>query len=295
MIKSNNSIKKISLIYIISLIPLIIYGFYKNGIYLYMKKYVGIFGLLKPIIFLLIGAIIGISVNIIYDYFIKKNKKNIVDSIFSSFHLIYGILISCVVSINTNIIVFSLITFIVLLISKFIKNNRFNIVCVAVLLIFLIMNIFKDFSFLNIYELNNKFKLDTLDYLFGRGSGGIFTTNIIFLIIGFIILYLSKTYKKNIALFSMITFLIISIIYCICINNIGNILNMLFTNGIMFSFIYIATNSPSSSYTNIGSIIYGILVGIFTFLLYLINPYLSSFGAILIVSILNSLIDLKFE
>ena len=295
MIKSNNSIKRISLIYIISLIPLIIYGFYKNGIYLYMKKYVGIFGLLKPIIFLLIGAIIGISVNIIYDYFIKKNKKNIIDSIFSSFHLIYGILISCVVSINTNIIVFSLITFIVLLISKFIKNNRFNIVCVAVLLIFLVMNIFKDFSFLNIYELNNKFKLDTIDYLFGRGSGGIFTTNIIFLIIGFIILYLSKTYKKNIALFSMITFLIISIIYCICINNIGNILNMLFTNGIMFSFIYIATDSPSSSYTNIGSIIYGILVGILTFLLYLINPYLSSFGAIFIVSILNSLIDLKFE
>ena len=72
-------------------------------------------------------------------------------------------------------------------------------------------------------------------------------------------------------------------------------MNMLFTNGILFSFIFIATDPLSSSYTRVGKIIYGVLVGISTFLLYLINPILSSFGGILIVSILNSVIDLKFE
>ena len=72
-------------------------------------------------------------------------------------------------------------------------------------------------------------------------------------------------------------------------------MNMLFTNGILFSFVFIATEPLSSSYTKKGIIIYGILVGVLTFLLYLIQPALSSFGAILIVSIFNSLIDLKFE
>ena len=38
MIKDDTSIKKISLTYILSLLPLILYGFYKNGIYLYIKK-----------------------------------------------------------------------------------------------------------------------------------------------------------------------------------------------------------------------------------------------------------------
>ena len=294
MIKSNNSIKRIILTYIISLLPLIIYGIYKNGIYLYIKKYVGIYGLLKPILFLLISCFIGIITNIIYEKYIKKSKDKLSDIIFGDFNLIYGILISCVVSINTNIILFSIVTFIVLFLSKFI-NIKFNVVCATTLIIFLIMNIFGDFSLLNNYEISNKLNLNTIDYLFGKGSGGIFSTNILFIIVGFIILYLSKTYKKTIPIFSFITFLILVIIYCIYKHDIGNILNILFTNGILFSFVFIATDTQSSCYTGIGKIIYAILVGILTFILYLINPYLSSFGAIFIVSILNSIIDLKFE
>ena len=295
MIKSNNSIKKICLTYLVSLIPLIFYGFYKNGISLYIKGYVGIFGMLKPLLFIIIGGLIGIIINIIYNKRILKNDNNIIDSIFSSFHMIYGILIACISSINTNIILFTTVTFIVLFVSKFIKDNKINVVALASLIIFFIMNIFGEFSFLNIYEASNNFKMNTIDYLFGKGSGGIFTTNILLLIISFIILYCSKVYKRNIPIYSFIVFLILCVIYCIINNDIVNILNMLFTNGILFSFIFIATETTSSSYTKSGQIVYGIVVGIFTFLLYLIQPALSSFGAILIASILNSLIDLKFE
>ena len=72
-------------------------------------------------------------------------------------------------------------------------------------------------------------------------------------------------------------------------------MNMLFTNGILFSFVFIATDPISSSYTKKGIIIYGIVVGLLTFLLYLLQPALSSLGAIYIASIFNSIIDLKFE
>lgn len=294
MIKSNNSIKNMCYSYIISLIPLILYGFYKNGISLYIKGYVNIFGMFKPILFIIIGIILGILANIIYEK-VNKTKKNIKDTIFSSFHPIYGILIACVSSINTNILLFTIVTFIVLILSKFINSNKFNIVSLASLIIFFIMNILHEFSFLNVYESSTNFNMDAIDYLFGKGSGGIFTTNILLLCISYIILYINKVYKKIIPIFSILTFAALTIIYCIITNNISIILEMLFTNGILFSFIFIATESTSSSYTKTGQIIYACLIGILTFILYLIQPALSSLGAIFIASILNSLIDLKFE
>ena len=295
MIKNNNSIKKITYLLILSLLPLILFGIYKNGLSLYIKDYVNIFGMLKPLLFSLLGLTIGILVNIIYEKYIKKNKDNLKEIIFSSFHPIYGLLVACILSINTNIFLFIIVTFLVLFTSKFINNNKVNYIALSGLIIFFIMNLFNKFTFLNVYESSKNFNLDAIDYMFGKGSGGIFTTNIILLIISFIVLYNMKVYKKNIPIFATITFSILTIIYCIVTNNIGNIMNMLFTNGILFSFVFIATDPISSSYTKKGIIIYGIVVGLLTFLLYLLQPALSSLGAILIASIFNSIIDLKFE
>lgn len=294
MIKDDTSIKKISLTYILSLLPLILYGFYKNGIYLYIKKYISLPTMFKPLLLILIGFLIGASVNIIYLKLIKKRKDNIIDIIFSSFHPIYGILIASIISINTNILLFSVVTFAVLFISKFI-NNKINLISLSSLIIFFIMNVLNKFTFMNIYEQSSSFKMNAIDYMFGRGSGGILTTNILLIVLSFIILYNSKVYKKNIAIYSSSVFILLTTIYCILTKNIGNIMNMLFTNGILFSFVYVATEPVSSSYTKYGKEIYGILVGILTFIFYLINPALSSLGGILIASIFNSLIDLKFE
>ena len=293
MIKDNISIKKISYTYLLSLIPLILFGFYKNGINLYVKNYVNLIVMFKPLVMILIGFIIGIIVNILYSI-IKKDKKSTKDIIFSNFYPLYGVLIAGSVSINTNILLFSSITFIVLFISKFL-SLKINYVALTSIIILFIMNITNKFTFSNLYELNNNFKLNSLDYLLGRGSGGIITTNILLLIFCFIILYNLKTYKRLIPILSTIVFFILSIIYLIINNNIGNIFDMMFTNGILFSYIFIATDSVSSSYTRNGIIIYSILIGVFTFLLYLLNPSLSSIGAILIVSIINSLLDIKFE
>ena len=237
MIKSDNSIKRISFMYLLSLLPLLLFGFYKNGISLYIKKYVNIYGMIRPLLFIIVGFIIGIFVNIFFEKCIKKSKDKINDIIFSSFHPIYGILIACIISINCNILLFSLVSFIVLFISKFIKNNKINYVSFASLIIFLIMNIFGKFTFLNIYEASNKFNLNAIDYMFGKGSGGIFTTNIILLVVSFIFLYNIKTYKKSISISSISTFVILVVSFCIIKNDIDNIMNILFTNGILFSFI----------------------------------------------------------
>ena len=294
MLKSNDSIKRTSIIYLISLLPLILYGFYKNGLSLYLKEYISFKTMFKPLIMIIIGFLIGVLVNFIYEILIKKNKFKLSELIFCSFHPIYGILIAGISSINTKIYLFSIVTFVVLFISKFLKY-KINYVALSGLIIFFIMNQFHKLSFLNIYEASKVFNLNSLDYLLGKGSGGIITTNILLLIISYLILCTSKIYKKNIPIYGMLTFTILVVGYSIYKNNIGGIMDMLFTNGIMFSFIFVATDSISSSYTKKGIVIYSILAGIVTFGLYLINPALSSFGGILVASILNSVIDLKFE
>ena len=288
-LRSNNNLKKIILNYLLALFPLLIAGFYKNGIKLYMNELVNIFGLFKPLIFAILGFIIGAVVNAIDAKFIKKT--NIKGCIFSSFHPLYGLLIASIISINTNILLFSLVTFILLLASKFMKETKINVIAFTALIIILISKILGNFTFLNIYEQSNKLNLNAIDYLIGRGSGGINTSHVILLVISLIILCNQKAYKKEIPLYTSIIYSIIMIIYCIFTNNIGLILDNIFANGILFSYVFIAPDSLSSSYTSKGKLIYSAIIAGSTFGLYLIYPPLSSLGGIIIASICHKVID----
>lgn len=289
-LRSNYNVKTISYKVLLSLLLLILSGFYKNGIKLYIHDLVGVYGLIKPLLFTVLGFLIGSLVNIIY-LKIKKNKLNLKESIFSSFHPVYGVIIASVISINTNIILFTSVTFVILLLSKFITSSRFNVMAATALIITLIFNVVGNFSFLNAYEKSTVLSLDTMDYLLGRGYGGINTSYVLFLIISLIFLTKEDYYKKSIALFSSIVFSLLIVIYSIYDNNVGLILENIFSNGVLFCFIYIATEPLSSSYTKVGQIIFGVLTGLLTFLLYLIEPSLAALGAILIVSLLHQIID----
>ena len=290
VLKSKESLKTIILKIIIALLPLLIYGFYKNGIKLYQNDYVNIYGLFKPLLFDIIGLTIGIIVDIIYEVIITKKMK-FKESLFSSFYPLYGLLIASVISINTRLYLFISITFICLLIFKFIKKLNLNIMALTSLIIIFINKLIYGFSFLNLYEQNHSLHLNTLDYLIGRGSGGINTTCTFLLIISLLILFSIHAYKKEIPIYSSIIYIMCIIVYCIFNKQIGLILDDIFTNGILFSFIFIGTDSISSSYTNKGKIIYSIIIGLSTFGLFLIYPPLSALGGILIASICNRIID----
>ena len=290
-LRSDCSIKKISTYILLSLIPLVLGGVYKHGIKLYTNDLVGFYGLLKPLIITLMGLFIGSLVNIIYERYIKKNKSALLDAVFSSFHPVYGILIASVVSINTNLILFMSVTAWVLFVSKFIKNINFNVTALAALLIILLMAIFDKFTFLNAYEASKVLNLNAIDYLVGMGSGGINTTYVIFLLVSLIILLEQSYYKRAIPLASGLVFMGLMFCYLLANGKLASILDNIFANGVLFSFIYVAPDSVASSYTRVGKIIFGSLIGIFTFGLYLIEPSLAALGAILIVSLLHSIID----
>lgn len=287
-IRANKSIKTISLMHILLLLPLIIYGFYKNGIYLYKNNYINFITMFKPLLFIFIGALIGVIINIIYELLINKSKDNIINIIFSSFHVEYGIILGCITSINTNIYIFSAILFIVFFISKFLKD-RINIMAFTFIVIYFISNLYDTYIYENTYELSKTFSLDFLDYLLGRGAGGIASTHIILLIISMIILYVTNNIKIEIPIYSIISYILLIVIYCISTNKDINTYIFLYNNLFMLS--YMASDSVTSSYTINGKRIYGVLIGILTFAFMFINKYIACALSILIVSLFNNLID----
>ncbi len=289
-VRNKTSIKTISLTRIIFLLPLIIYGIYKNGLYLYQHGFTNLFGLFRPIILILVGAIVGLMVNVIYEKGFKHNTARFDEILFSSFHIEYGILLACLSSINTNIIVFIFATLIVFMLSKFL-NNRINTMAITFIVIYSISFITGGYIFANSYELSKTFSLNFLDYLIGRGTGGIASTHILLLLVALVGMHLTNNNKTDITIYSIISYIIPAFIYGLLAHK--DILSLVFLNNYLFIFSYIATDSVTSCYTTNGKFIYGVLIGLSTFALSFVNPILSPFISIAIFSILNNLIDRK--
>jgi len=292
-LRSKKSIFNISLMRILLLLPMILYGIYKNGIFLYANKYTtNILDLFRPITFILGGALIGAIVNIVYEYvFNKENNKEfkLKEILFSSFHIEYGVILGCITSINTNMLVFFLTLLIIFFISKFLKN-RVNTICVCFIIIYALQTLLlKDFNYMNIYEMNKLFEYNILDYIIGKNVGGIACTHILLNVIIFIILSITNNTKASIGILSVLSSFVLFSIYCMIANiNIGNVL---FQYGYIFMFTFVATDYVTSSYTILGMRLFGIVVGVLTFAFYFINPIIAPILAILIASLLNNLID----
>lgn len=287
-VRSSKSIFSISLTRLLFILPMIIYGFYKNGIYLYQNGYISLFNVFRPLIIIFGSAIIASLINIIYEMLIKKNKDKLINILFSSFTIEYAVLIACVMSINVNLIIYFGVLSVLLFISKFL-NNRVNVMAIIFLVIYGISYFTTGFSYANSYENSKVFSYTIMDYFIGRGSGGIASTHIIFLALAIFGLFITSNNKTDITLSSIITF--IAVLIFISIFNHINVIENIFNNNIPFIFALIATDSVTSCYTSRGMIIFGVLIGIIASLFSIINPIIAPFIAILIVSLFNILID----
>lgn len=287
-IRSNKSIKTISLTKICFLIPLMIYGLYKNGIYLYKENYIQFIDIFRPLIYILIGGLIGCLVNIFYMKVIRKSKDDLISIMFSSFHIEYGIIIGMLTSINTNIVLYTIALLVIFMLSKF-TNNRVNLICFTSIVIYLISKYTIGYNFLNIYEQSKVFSYEFMDFLIGRYPGGIASTHIILILLSTFGLYMTNNIKGSISLSSIVTLVILFGIYAVISG--ASFPTLLLSNNIIMIMCYVATDTKTSSYTKNGMIIFGILVGILTFLNTFIDPILAPLLSVLIVSLLNNLID----
>lgn len=273
-VREETNIKKIISYLYISIIPLLIFGFYKNGI----KSYDGIF-ILHPLILDLIGFASGALVSII----LEKKKP------LTSFYPFYGLLSASLVFPNTSIIVFGLICFISLFIYKKINKNNVNIVCVIALIVILISN-FYETSYLNLV-INSNTNLDGLDYLLGKGSAGLNASCTLLSLASYLYLSTKDFYKKEIPLYSFLIYSILMVIYLSFIGDINSLFVRLLSNGTIFSLVFVSTMGTTSSYTKRGRIYYALILGILLFILSFSFPSLAVISAIFLVSIMHKYID----
>ncbi len=273
-VREETNIKKIISYLYISIIPLLIFGFYKNGI----KGYDGIY-ILHPLILDLVGFASGALVSII----LEKKKP------LTSFYPFYGLLSASLVFPNTSIIVFGLICFISLFIYKKINKNNVNIVCVIALIVILISN-FYETSYLNLV-INSNTNLDGLDYLLGKGSAGLNATCTLLSLVSYLYLSTKDFYKKEIPLYSFLIYSILMVIYLSFIGDINSLFVRLLSNGTIFSLVFVSTMGTTSSYTKRGRICYALILGILMFILSFSFPSLAVISAIFLVSIMHKYID----
>ena len=273
-VREETNIKKIISYLYISIIPLLIFGFYKNGI----KGYDGIY-ILHPLILDLVGFASGTLVSII----LEKKKP------LTSFYPFYGLLSASLVFPNTSIIVFGLICFISLFIYKKINKNNVNIVCVIALIVILISN-FYETSYLNLV-INSNTNLDGLDYLLGKGSAGLNASCTLLSLASYLYLSTKDFYKKEIPLYSFLIYSILMVIYLSFIGDINSLFVRLLSNGTIFSLVFVSTMGTTSSYTKRGRICYALILGILMFILSFSFPSLAVISAIFLTSIMHKYID----
>ena len=264
---------------IILLIPLIIYGIFKNGYLIYEKGYINFYQIFKPLYLVLIGIIIKLLIDLIRYHKIKID-----------YNLVYVILIGMIMPYNINLSIYSISLLILYMITLFLeKYFKFNKVCLIYLIIILINFMFNKLTFENTLESKFTYSFSFFDLLIGRCIGSISTTSILFSLLAFSYLTFSYYYKKDIPLFINISYIILSIIYLIIMKDNSYLLN----SEVLFASIFIAPLPKYSPLRRINQIIYGISIGIFTFIISLLfNSIISIYLIIFIISLLP---NIKFK
>lgn len=287
--KKKNISSRLYLMYAICLLPLIIYGTFKNGINLYRKDLVDVLGMLKPLILLgmgISGALLG---GIIRELKENKHSKDLIEK--CKGNIIESVLLVCILPLKSGPIITFLVTFIF---SLFFSKLKINKIALMYLVVEGINVILRLNAFSNPYLDNTLLKYDGIDLFWGLGLGGVFSTSILFILIGFVLLCFNKLYKKEMVISSLITFLILGIVPYMIMGNYDKIFPYIFGYNILFILVFVGPNLYSSSYTIKGQILSGILIAILTYLLSFITPYTSAILAVLIVSLLKGIIDRIF-
>lgn len=259
--------------YLLFLIPLVLYGIYKNGILLYQKEFISLLNVFKSLYLI----IISIIVNGIVEYLFEKKIK-------LDFSYLNVIILSLFVMPSINLFIYTIFLLIGLILSKLLnKKVNLNTIAFTKLLIVIAVLIFGGYTYSNLAEANNIYAYNLLDIICGRNTGGIASTNMLLGIIIYALLSILTNYKKNIPFYCYISYLLLSLLIMVITHNFDY--NIVFSSTVIMSFIFVAPETTSSPYTRVGQLIYGIFIGLITAIVSIWLPYEGVFIAILFASL----------
>lgn len=271
----------------IALLPLILYGFYKNGLLPFLNQDASFFIMIKPIFMPL--CMMGIGALVDYLFFLKSNQKTIWT------HMpLFGLLIGMALPINANIFLTSILLFALLYGIRFLAmkiHHQISPLFLTISILLLLLTFVGGVNFLNSTESTHTLLYNIPDIFFGRSVGGISSTSIFWMLISFGYLCFDYYYKKEIPVTILGTYFLLTILFELFLPS-GDLLKSLLNPTVFFGSIFIACEMRYSPYSNTGKILYSILIGVLGFfLLKFMNASVGFFLAITIVSLFVPIID----
>lgn len=303
--------------FLISLLPIILIGWYQNGIRVFMNNK-SLISLIHPIIFVILGGLSCFIFEALYFYLTrKKEDKNIFELSLKSHSIIPGILLSLILPLNTPYWVLIIGCFITSIIAKMIfggfGQNVFNPALVGY--IFIMTAFYSVISNNNLHTdvvssstplqeindiLSNKILIESisnnnvLKYLFKLKSGTLAETSIITCIISYVYLIIRKAINYKIPLLCILSFFISSLAIGLFLKSdtLTFAIYNLFNGGIIFGAIFMVTEPVTSPRSVIGKYIYSIFIGLLILILRLLSDLKDGTAtAILFMNMLSSIID----
>lgn len=273
--KDERSLKKA---YLIAILLLWAFGFYKNGILLYQNDYISFLDLFIPIYFLGVSA----GVSLLVAFLLKQDLF---------LYLIYGLILGASISINTNMILYPILLFVALFITSYIDQKRSIPVVPLTRLLLVLAILVQTYSYLNVSEKIGAFNYDYFDLFLGYGVGGIASSSLLFVILAFFILLFNPFYKRMIPVMASFSFILGSALLFLITRDSSYITTLL--NGtVYFSFVFVATLFYNTPITKKGMISYGLCIGLVSALLSAFLPiYEVGFLSIFLFSLFPSIFD----
>lgn len=299
-IKDKNTTKKMMNHLLIALTPIIIFSIIKNGVIPYKKGSTNLIGLFYPLIFIGISTI----TTFIFETLFKLIRtKDIKESLKNTYSIFPGLFLGLILPINTPITILILGSLVSSIIAKMLfggfGKNIFNPALVGRLFIISIFasTIMSKGGYLNPYELDAVTQstpltnastitgigtYETLVKPYGRllniftGNipGAIGETSALLCILALIYLTYFKVIKWKIPVTYILTvFAMTYVIGGINDQGIWYPLFQIFSGGLMFGAVFMATDPVTSPVTPIGQILYGIFLGILTVTFRYLTPF----------------------
>jgi len=316
-IKDKNTTKTMMNHILIALTPIILFTILKNGVIPYKRGYIGLSGLIYPLIFILVPTI---STYIFETLFKLIKTKNIKETLKNTYSIFPGLFLGLILPLNTPltiVILGSLVATITKIIFGGFGKNKLNPELVAKLLIIILFSstIISKGGYLNAYEqtkftntpllnastINGIGNYETLVKPYGRllnifiGNvpGTVGETSALLCVLALIYLSYFKVIKWKIPVTYVLTvFAITYVIGGTSDLGIWYPLFQIFTGGLMFSAVFLASDPVTSPVTPIGQILYGIFLGILTVIIRYLTPFPeAAFISILIMNALVVILD----
>ena len=259
------------------LIQVVIFSWYKFGYLDYSKNLVSLVSSFKVWWLLLINIIITCFIQ-----FIVKDKY--------PYYYYEIVLLTLLLPIRIPYFIDILVVLIYNILRKHLNNYHFNSVAIFKLIITLILMVMGKNNYLSLYQEQVASIYKTSDLVWGASIGSIGSTNLVVLILSYLLLCNVDIYKKDIPWYALIGYSLALGIYGVINNSIIDLIKLTLNSTVIFSFIFISTINISSPIGKKLKRIYGLLVGIISFIFLQINPYDAAVIAVVISNLICNFI-----